>query len=59
MDQRIILSVQAALLYFIVASPTVFRFTSGLFKTTGNMSTGVSALIYGILVYLVMLLNAR
>jgi hypothetical protein len=59
MNQRIIFSIQAALLFFIIASPQVYRFVGSLLKTSGTVNLAVTSLLYGILVYVVMMINNR
>jgi hypothetical protein len=58
MDPRIIYSLQAALLFFIIASPQVYAITGSIFKTKGNMAVLLHAVVYGVLVYALMLVNA-
>ena len=58
MDPRIIYSLQAALLFFIIASPQVYAITGSIFKTKGVAAVLLHAVVYGLLVYGLMLLNA-
>ena len=58
MDPRIIYSIQSALLFFIIASPQVYAITGKLFSTKGTPLLVIHSLVYGVLVYLLMLINA-
>lgn len=58
MDPRIIYSLQSALLFFIIASPQVYAITGKLFSTKGTPLLVIHSIVYGVLVYLLMLINA-
>ena len=58
MDPRIIYSLQSALLFFIIASPQVYAITGKLFSTKGTPLLLIHSLVYGVLVYLLMRINA-
>ncbi len=58
MDPRIIYSLQSALLFFIIASPQVYAITGSIFKTKGTMAVLLHSVVFGLLVYALMLLNA-
>ena len=58
MDPRIIYSLQAALLFFIIASPQVYAITGSIFKTKGTAALLLHTLVYGLVVYGLMLVNA-
>jgi hypothetical protein len=57
MDPRILYSVQSALLFFIIASPQVYAITGAIFKTKGTSALVLHSVVYGLLVYLLMLIN--
>jgi hypothetical protein len=59
MDLRIIYSLQSAVLFFIVASPFMYRLTGKLFGTKGTGAIVLHSAVFGVLVYLLMLINAR
>jgi hypothetical protein len=50
--------VQSALLFFIIASPQVYAVTGAIFKTKGTSALVLHSVVYGLLVYLLMLINA-
>jgi len=58
MDPRIIYSLQSALLFFIIASPQVYAITGKLFSAKGTPLLVIHSIVYGVLVYLLMLINA-
>jgi hypothetical protein len=58
MDPRIIYSLQSALLFFIIASPQVYAITGKLFSTRGTPLLLIHSVVYGVLVYALMLINA-
>ena len=58
MDPRIIYSLQAALLFFIIASPQVYAITGSIFKTKGISALLLHTVVYGLVVYGLMLINA-
>ena len=58
MDPRIIYSLQSALLFFIIASPQLYSITGKLFSTKGTPLLLIHSAVYGVLVYLLMLINA-
>jgi hypothetical protein len=58
MDPRIIYSLQSALLFFIIASPQVYAITGKLFSTKGTPLLVIHSIVYGVLVYALMLINA-
>ena len=58
MDPRIIYSLQSALLFFIIASPQLYAITGKLFSTKGTPLLLIHSVVYGVLVYLLMLINA-
>lgn len=58
MDPRILYSLQAAVLFFIIASPQVYKVTSDLFGTKGMNALLLHSVVYGVLVYLLMIFNA-
>jgi hypothetical protein len=55
MDPRIIYSLQSAILFFIIASPQVYKITGQLFKVRGTASIVLHSVVYGIIVYLLMI----
>jgi hypothetical protein len=58
MDPRIIYSLQAALLFFIIASPQIYAITGKLFRTKGTSLLLIHSLVYGVFVYALMRINA-
>jgi hypothetical protein len=58
MDPRIIYSLQSALLFFIIASPQIYAITGKLFSTKGTPLLLIHSVVYGVLVYALMLINA-
>ena len=57
MDPRIIYSLQSALLFFIIASPQLYAITGKLFKTKGTPLILLHSIVFGVVVYLLMLIN--
>ena len=57
MDPRIIYSLQSALLFFIIASPQVYAITGKLFKTKGTSLIVLHSIVFGLVVYLLMIIN--
>ena len=55
MDPRIIYSLQSAVLFFIIASPQVYKITGKLFNVSGTASIVLHSVVYGIIVYLLMI----
>ena len=55
MDPRIIYSLQSAILFFIIASPQVYKLTGQLFKLRGTSSLILHSVVYGVIVYLLMI----
>jgi hypothetical protein len=58
MDPRIIYSLQSALLFFIIASPQVYGITGKLFKLKGTPLIALHSVVFGVVVYALMLINA-
>ena len=58
MDPRIIYSLQSALLFFIIASPQIYAITGKLFSTNGTPLLVIHSVVFGLLVYVLMLINA-
>ena len=57
MDPRILYSVQAAILFFIIASPFMYSVTRKLVKLDSYGSLALHSLVYGVLVYLLMIVQ--
>jgi len=57
MDPRIIYSLQAALLFFIIASPQVYAITGKLFRLKGQSLLLLHSVVYAIAVYGLMLIG--
>jgi hypothetical protein len=57
MDPRILYSVQAAILFFIIASPFMYSVTRKLVKLDAYGSLALHSLVYGVLVYLLMIVQ--
>jgi len=55
MDPRILYSLQSAILFFIIASPQVYKLTGQLFKLKGTASIILHSVVYGVIVYLLMI----
>lgn len=58
MDPRIIYSLQSALLFFIIASPQIYAITGKLFSTKGTPLLVIHSIVFGVLVYALMRINA-
>lgn len=58
MDPRIIYSLQSALLFFIIASPQLYSITGKLFSTKGTPLIVIHSIVFGVLVYALMIINA-
>lgn len=59
MDLRIIYSLQSAVLFFIVASPFMYKLTGQVFGTKGTSAIVLHSAVFGVLVYILMLVNKR
>ena len=57
MDPRILYSLQAAVLFFIIASPFMYSLTRKLLKMDAYGSLALHAGVYGVLVYLLMIVQ--
>ncbi len=57
MDPRILYSLQAALLFFIIASPFMYSLTRNLIKLDAYGSLAMHSVVYGLLVYLLMVVQ--
>jgi len=57
MDPRILYSFQAAVLFFIIASPFMYSVTKKLIKLDAYGSLALHSVVYGILVYLLMIVQ--
>ena len=57
MDPRILYSLQAALLFFIIASPFMYSLTRKLVKLDAYGSLAMHSVVYGVLVYLLMVVQ--
>ena len=57
MDPRILYSLQAAVLFFIVASPYLYSLTRKLIKLDAYGSLALHSAVYGVLVYLLMVVQ--
>jgi hypothetical protein len=57
MDPRILYSVQAAILFFIIASPFMYSVTRKLVKLDAYGSLALHSVVYGVLVYLLMIVQ--
>jgi len=57
MDPRIIYSLQSALLFFIIASPQLYGLTGKLLNTKGTPLILLHSVVFGVVVYLLMLIN--
>jgi hypothetical protein len=58
MDPRILYSLQAALLFFIIASPFMYSLTKRVIKLDAYGSLALHSVVYGILVYLLMVVQS-
>ena len=57
MDPRILYSLQAAVLFFIIASPFMYSLTKKLIKLDAYGSLALHSVVYGVLVYLLMVVQ--
>jgi len=57
MDSRILYSLQAALLFFIIASPFMYSLTRKVIKLDAYGSLALHSVVYGVLVYLLMVVQ--
>ena len=57
MDPRILYSLQSAVLFFIIASPYMYGLTKQLGKMSPYNSVALHAVVYGVLVYALMLIQ--
>jgi hypothetical protein len=57
MDPRILYSLQAALLFFIIASPFMYSVTRKVIKLDAYGSLALHSVVYGVLVYLLMVVQ--
>jgi hypothetical protein len=57
MDPRVLYSLQAAVLFFIVASPFMYSLTKKLVKLDSYGSVALHSVVYGLLVYLLMVVQ--
>ena len=57
MDPRILYSLQAALLFFIIASPFMYSVTRKVIKLDAYGSLALHSVVYGLLVYLLMVVQ--
>jgi hypothetical protein len=57
MDPRILYSIQAAVLFFIIASPFMYSLTKKLMKLDAYGSLALHSVVYGVLVYLLMVVQ--
>ena len=57
MDPRILYSLQAAVLFFIIASPFMYSLTKKLMKLDAYGSLALHSVVYGVLVYLLMIVQ--
>ena len=57
MDPRVLYSLQAAVLFFIVASPFMYSLTRKLVKLDTYGSVALHSVVYGLLVYLLMVVQ--
>lgn len=57
MDPRILYSLQAAVLFFIIASPFMYSLTRKLLKMDAYGSLALHSAVYGVLVYLLMVVQ--
>ena len=56
---RIIYSLQSAVLFFIVASPFMYKLTGKVFGTRGTGAIILHSAVYGVLDYLLMIINVH
>lgn len=57
MDPRILYSLQSAVLFFIIASPFMYSLTRKLMKLDEYGRVALHAVVYGILVYILMIIQ--
>ena len=57
MDPRILYSLQAAVLFFIIASPFMYSLTRKLVKLDTYGSVALHSVVFGLLVYLLMVVQ--
>jgi len=57
MDPRILYSLQAAVLFFIIASPYLYSLTRKLVKLDAYGSLAMHSAVFGVLVYLLMVIQ--
>ncbi len=57
MDPRVLYSLQAALLFFIIASPFMYSLTRKVIKLDAYGSLALHSVVYGLLVYLLMVVQ--
>jgi len=57
MDPRVLYSLQAALLFFIIASPFMYSVTRKVIKLDAYGSLALHSVVYGLLVYLLMVVQ--
>ena len=57
MDPRILYSLQAAVLFFIIASPYLYSLTRKLIKLDAYGSLAMHSVVFGVLVYLLMIIQ--
>ena len=57
MDPRILYSIQAAVLFFIIASPYLYSLTRKLVKLDAYGSLAMHSAVFGVLVYLLMIIQ--
>jgi hypothetical protein len=57
MDPRIFYSLQSAILFFIIASPFMYSITRKVVKLGQYGSVALHSVVFGIIVYLLMILQ--
>ena len=57
MDPRVLYSLQAAVLFFIIASPFMYSLTRKLVKLDTYGSVALHSVVFGLLVYLLMVVQ--
>ena len=57
MDPRILYSLQSAVLFFIIASPYMYSLTKKIVKLNAYNSVALHALVFGVIVYLLMIIQ--
>lgn len=58
MDPRILYSLQSAVLFFIIASPYMYALTRKVIKLNAYNSVALHALVFGVIVYVLMLIQS-